>query len=100
MGRHVKRASRQKIAWFRKKLGPLIEERMRAGYTACVQDEAICVADAAAQEGRLHAQGGPRRLHVHGIALQDHRVRPDHAGRGGVLPGDTAPLPGRSLSSS
>ena len=23
----------------------------------------------AAQEGRLHAQGGPRRLHVHGIAL-------------------------------
>ena len=43
MGRHVKRASRQKIAWFRKKLGPLIEERMRAGYTACVQDEAICV---------------------------------------------------------
>ena len=40
----------------------------------------------AAQEGRLHAQGGPRRLHVHGIALQDHRVRPDHAGRGGVLP--------------
>ena len=43
MGRHVKRASRQKIAWFRKKLGPLIEERTRAGYTACVQDEAICV---------------------------------------------------------
>ena len=32
MGRHVKRASRQKIAWFRKKLGPLIEGRMRAGY--------------------------------------------------------------------
>ena len=28
MGRHVKRASRQKIAWFRKKLGPLVEERM------------------------------------------------------------------------
>ena len=27
VGRHVKRASRQKIAWFRKKLGPLIEER-------------------------------------------------------------------------
>ena len=43
MGRHVKRASRQKIAWFRKKLGPLIERRMRAGYTVCVQDEAICV---------------------------------------------------------
>ena len=40
----------------------------------------------AAQEGRLHAQGGPLRLHVHGIALQGHRARPDHAGRGGVLP--------------
>ena len=25
VGRHVKRASRQKIAWFRKKLGPLVE---------------------------------------------------------------------------
>ena len=46
MGRHVKRASRQKIAWSRKRLGPLIEERMRAGCTACVQDEAICMADA------------------------------------------------------
>ena len=32
----MKKASRQKIAWFRKKLGPLIEERTRAGYTACV----------------------------------------------------------------
>ena len=40
----------------------------------------------AAQEGHLHAQGDPRCLHVHGIALQDHRVRPDHAGREGVLP--------------
>ena len=40
----------------------------------------------AAQEGHLHTQGGPQRLRVHGIALQDHRVRPDHAGRGGVLP--------------
>ena len=86
MGRHVKRASRQKIAWFRKKLGPLVEERVRAGYTACVQDEAICVADARLRKGVYTPKGGPRRLHVHGIALQDHRVRPDHAGRGGVLP--------------
>ena len=39
----------------------------------------------AVPEERLHAQGGPRRLHVHGIALQDHRVRPDHAGRGGFF---------------
>ena len=28
VGRHVKRASRQKIARFRKRPGPLIEERM------------------------------------------------------------------------
>ena len=57
MGRHVKRASRQKIAWFRKKLGPLIEERMRAGYTACVQDEAICMADARLRKGVYTPKG-------------------------------------------
>ena len=57
MGRHVKRASRQKIAWFRKKLGPLIEERMRAGYTVCVQDEAICVADARLRRGVYTPKG-------------------------------------------
>ena len=54
---------RQKIAWFRKKLGPLIEGRMRAGYTVCVQDEAICVADARLRKGVC--QGGPRRLTLH-----------------------------------
>ena len=86
MGRHVKRASRQKIAWFRKKLGPLVEGRMRAGYTACVQDEAICMADARLRKGVYTPKWIRGRLHVHGIALQDHRVRPDHAGRGGVLP--------------
>ena len=57
MGRHVKRASRQKIAWFRKKLGPLIEERMRAGCTACMQDEAICVADARLRKGVYTPKG-------------------------------------------
>ena len=57
MGRHVKRASRQKIVWFRKKLGPLIGERVRAGYTACVQDEAICVADARLRKGVYTPKG-------------------------------------------
>ena len=57
VGRHVKRASRQKIAWFCKKLGPLIEERTRAGYTACVQDEAICVADARFRKGVYTPKG-------------------------------------------
>ena len=53
----MKRASRQKIAWFRKRLGPLIEERMRAGCTACVQDEAICVADARLRKGVYTPKG-------------------------------------------
>ena len=57
MGRHVKRASRQKIAWFRKRLEPLIGERMRAGYTACVQDEAICVANARLRKGIYTPKG-------------------------------------------
>ena len=57
MGRHVKRAGRQKIAWFRKKLGPLVGEMVRAGYTACVQDEAICVADARLRKGVYTPKG-------------------------------------------
>ena len=64
MGRHVKRASRQKIAWFRKKLGPLIEERVRAGYTACVQDEAICVADARLRKG-VYTPKGVRGIYTY-----------------------------------
>ena len=58
VGRHAKRASRQKIAWFRKKLESLVEERMRVGYTVCVQDEAICVADARLRKGIYTPKGG------------------------------------------
>ena len=57
MGRHVKRASKQKIAWFRKRLGSLIEERRRAGYAVCVQDEAICVADTRLRKGVYTSKG-------------------------------------------
>ena len=57
VGRHVKRASRQKIAWLHKKLGPLIEERRRAGCTACVQDEAICMADARLRKDNYTPKG-------------------------------------------
>ena len=57
MGRHVKRASRQKIAWFRKRPGPLIEGKMRAGYTACVQDEAICIESTYVFASCLEKQG-------------------------------------------
>ena len=64
VGRHVKRASRQKIAWFRKKLGPLIEERTRAGYTACVQDEAICMANARLRKG-IYTPKGVRGVYTY-----------------------------------
>ena len=52
-----------------------------------MQDEAIRVADARLRKGvyKPKGGGGPRRLHVHGIALQDRRVRTDHAGRGGFF---------------
>ena len=87
MGRHVKRASRQKIAWFRKKLGPLIEERRRAGYTACVQDEAICVADARFRKG-VYTPKGVRGVYTytgsHSKTIVFGLITID--GGGGVLP--------------
>ena len=64
VGRHVKRASRQKIAWFRKRPEPLIEERRRAGYMACVQDEAICVADARLRKG-IYTPKGIRGVYMY-----------------------------------
>ena len=100
MGRHVKRASRQKIAWFRKKLGPLIRGEGEGRLHGMCAGRGDMRGRRAAQEGRLHAQGGPRRLHVHGIALQDHRVRPESRWTGRGSSRDTTPLPGRSLSSS
>ena len=71
MGRHVKRAGRQKIAWFRKRLGPLVEERMRAGYTVCVQDEAICVADARLRKGVSTYTGSHSKTIVFGLITLD-----------------------------
>ena len=67
----MKRASRQKIAWFRKNLGPLIEERTRAGYTACVQDEAICVADARPRKGVYTYTGSHSKTIVFGLITLD-----------------------------
>ena len=49
MGRHVWRANRQKIAWFRRKLKPLIEEKTKEGYAIAMQDEAIVIAGACAR---------------------------------------------------
>ena len=71
----VKRASRQKIAWFRKKLGPLIPAtRLRAG-------RGDMRGRCAAQEGRLHRGSAD----VHGTQPRPS-CSADHAGRGGVLP--------------
>ena len=81
MGRHVKRASRQKIAWFRKKLGPLIEGRMRAGYTVCVQDEAICVADARLRKGVYTYTGSHSKTIVFGLITLDGEPNKNTHGR-------------------
>ena len=100
VGRHVKRASRQKIAWFRKGLGPLIGEKMRAGCTACVQDEAICVAGARLRKG-IYTPKGVRGVYTytgsHSKTIVFGLITLD--GGGGGSSRDTAPLPGRSLSS-
>ena len=64
VGRHMGKASRQKIAWFRKKLGPLVEGRVRAGYTACVQDGAICVANPRLRKG-IYTPKGVRGVYTH-----------------------------------
>ena len=71
VGRHVKRASRQKIAWFRKKLESLVEERMRVGYTVCVQDEAICVANARLRKGIYTPKGSHSKTIVFGLITLD-----------------------------
>ena len=63
MRRHVRRASRLKIAWFCKRLAPLIDESKRAGHTVCVQDEAICVADARLRKG-IYALKGVRGVYT------------------------------------
>ena len=71
VGRHVKRASRQKIAWFRKRLWPLIGEKMGAGYTVCVQDEAICVAGARFRKGVYTYTGSHSKTIVFGLITLD-----------------------------
>ena len=57
VGRHVRRASRWKIAGFRRSVRRLIEKKRSEGYTVCVQDEAICVADARLRKGVYTPKG-------------------------------------------
>ena len=76
VGRHVKRAGRQKITWFRKKLGPLMEERMRASYTACVQDGAICMANARLRKGVYTHTGSHSDSTVQNCGLRLNSIQP------------------------
>ena len=85
MGRHVRRANRQKIAWFRKKLKPLIEEKTKEGYAVAMQDEAIVIAEARARRGIYTPQGRAGGLHVHRLPFQDDSLRCDHYRREGIL---------------
>ena len=64
MGRHVRRANRQKIAWFRKKLKPLIEEKTKEGYAVAMQDEAIVIAEARARRG-IYTPKGVREVYTY-----------------------------------
>lgn len=65
MGRRVRRACKQKIAWFQRRMGRLIPEKRADGCTRCVQDEAVVVADARARKGvyalRVGAPSTPTR---------------------------------------
>ena len=49
VGRHVHRASRQKIAGFQRRMRRLIPGKGADGYIRCVQDETIVIADARAR---------------------------------------------------
>ena len=47
---HIKRASRRRIKKFQKNIKKSIERTKREGYTICMQDEAIVIADARARK--------------------------------------------------
>ena len=53
VGRHVRRASPQKIAGFRRRMKRLIPKKRADGHIRCIRDESIMVADA---EGRPRKQ--------------------------------------------
>lgn len=57
VGRHVRRASRWKIAGFRRSVRRLIEKKRSESYTICVQDESIVIADARLRKGVYTPKG-------------------------------------------
>ena len=64
VGRHVRRASRQKISGFQRRMSRLIPEKGADGYIRCVQDEAIVVADARARKG-VYTLKGKRAVYTY-----------------------------------
>ena len=61
VGRHVHRASPQKIAGFRRRMRRLIPEKRADGYIRCVQDE--CIADARPRK-RVYTLKGKRAVYT------------------------------------
>ena len=64
VGRHVRRASPQKIAGFRRRMKRLIPEKRADGYIRCVQDECIAVADARPRK-RVYTLKGKRAVYTY-----------------------------------
>ena len=64
VGRHVRRANRWKIGWFRRKIRPRIEEMRHEGYTIGVQDESIFIADARPRKG-VYTPKGVRAVYTY-----------------------------------
>ena len=85
VGRHVRRASRWKIAGFRRSVRRLIEKKRSRGLHDMRAGRVHRHRRRPAPEGCLHPQGRAGRLHVHRIPLQDHRLRADHHRRRGIL---------------
>ena len=64
VGRHVRRANRQKIAGFQRRMRRLIPKKGANGYIRCVQDETIVIADARARRG-VYTLKGKRAVYTY-----------------------------------
>ena len=64
VGRHVRRASRQKIAGFQRRMRRLIPEKGADGRSRCVQNETIVTADARARRG-VYTPKGERAVYTY-----------------------------------
>ena len=64
VGRHVRRASPQKISGFQRRMRRLIPEKRADGYIRCVQDECISIADARPRK-RVYTLKGKRAVYTY-----------------------------------